>query len=74
MIHFPMINADKKKMKKKGISTIPNRALKLASMSDHHRSLIQPENTMSENMKHMKRKGNGTILILGVHSVPSLFS
>lgn len=74
MIHFPIIKADKKKMKKNGISIIPNKALKFARISDHHQSFIHPANTMSENMKQMKRKGKGTIHILGTHSVPSLFS
>ena len=74
MIHFPIIKADKKKMKKKGISIIPNKALKFARIRDHHQSFIHPANTMSENMKQMKRKGKGTIHILGTHSLPSLFS
>jgi len=72
MIHFPMMKADKKKMKKKGISMIPNNALKFAKIKDLHQSFIHPANTINENMKQMNRKGKGTIQIFGVHSVPSL--
>ena len=73
MIHFPIMNAEMKYMKKNGISTIPNKALRLANINDHHQSLIHPANTIKLRIKQKNKNGKGTIHILGVHSVPALF-
>lgn len=62
MIHFTITNATIKKSIIDGISKHPNIALKLANTLVYL-LLIFDANTISRKQPHIRRKGNGTILI-----------